>query len=444
MFIWEVSQYSEAVEYILGVPKFTTKSTMEETRHFYQYLGKPGSQAKMIHVAGTNGKGSVCAYLRSVLVESGRSVGLFTSPHLEDIRERIQIGSDNVGKAAFFDAFCVIRKALQEINQKDSITGKEYHPTFFEFLFFLGMLVFQKEKVEYIVLETGMGGRLDATNVIEHPEIAIITEIGYDHTEYLGTTLEEIAGEKAGIMKEGVPVVFLDTKKEVSEVIKRRAQICQAKAVAVSRVDRNEVNIINKHIDFSIESRYYKYIKLKLDTCALYQVENALLAVRAIEEIDGGKAISQTQLEQGIQKAQWKGRMEEICPRVFLDGAHNEDGIAAFLETVIQMRTNGRKLLLFSAVADKKYEAMIELLLESHAFEKVVAAEMNNSRKVSNEQLKRVFEKYGEDKILIFDTVEEAYQTMVQEQNNEDLLFITGSLYLVGQVRSYIRKANHD
>ena len=190
----KIHTYDEAVAYLLDIPKFTKKNTMEDTKAFLKELNLPLEHKKIIHVAGTNGKGSVCFYLNNLLNGAGKNTGLFTSPHLVDIRERFRINGQMVSKEAFFEAFLVVyNKVMSKFN--DTLGG--YHPTFFEFLFFMAMLLFKCEEIEYIILETGLGGMLDATNSIEKKELTVITRIGLDHTEYLGNTLSEIAKEKA-------------------------------------------------------------------------------------------------------------------------------------------------------------------------------------------------------------------------------------------------------
>ena len=192
-----------AVDFIYEIPKFTTKNSLDHTRQLMGLLGDPGRGRRVIHVAGSNGKGSVCCFLYSMLLAAGKSAALFTSPHLTDIRERFQVNGELVSEQVFFEAFGEVKDASAKLVQK---TGR--HPTFFEFLFAMGMVIYEKADVEYIVLETGLGGRLDATNSFSSPLLTLITSISLEHTEYLGDTIREIAGEKAGILKPGVPVFF--------------------------------------------------------------------------------------------------------------------------------------------------------------------------------------------------------------------------------------------
>ena len=209
----------QAVEFLYGIPKFTKKHSLAHTQHFMELLGNPGNRCKVIHVAGSNGKGSVCCFLYHMLLSEGKTAGLFTSPHLIDVRERFQLNGDLCGEDQFLSAYARVKKTAEELERK----GLGY-PTFFEFIFAMGMVIFEEAGVEYIVLETGLGGRLDATNSVAHPVLCIITSISLEHTEILGDTIAQIAGEKAGIIKTGVPVVFDANESEAAVVIADRAR----------------------------------------------------------------------------------------------------------------------------------------------------------------------------------------------------------------------------
>ena len=211
--------YEEAVAYIEETPKFTTKNKMEHTKECLKRLGNPQDKFRVIHVAGTNGKGSTCAFLTSILREAGYSCGLFTSPHLVVINERFQINEKNISDEVFLDAFCKVKELADELVKEGN-----YHPTYFEFLFLMGMVIFADADVDYVVLETGLGGRLDATTAVENPVACVITSISFDHMQYLGNTIEEIAGEKAGIIVPGVPVIYDGNDQKAAEVIRERAQ----------------------------------------------------------------------------------------------------------------------------------------------------------------------------------------------------------------------------
>ncbi len=422
----EISTYEQAVAYILEVPKFTKKNDMNDTKHFLEVLQHPEKDLKIIHIAGTNGKGSVCAYLCSVLQEAGRKVGMFTSPHLVDIRERFKINGRMISKEQFLNIFLQIYERIEG----------NYHPTFFEYLFFMTLLFFRDEGVEYAILETGLGGRLDATNSVEKKEISIITKIGFDHMEYLGDTLEKIAAEKAGIIAENTPVVYYAGRKESNRVIEKTAAEKGSAAVPVTTERDAILKNTNKSIDFSFHSRYYGYIKLSLSTTALYQTENAALAVTALETMGLLEEISLKQLTEGIRKAFWEGRMEEVADGIFLDGAHNEDGIEAFLETVRQDGCKGKRWLLFSVVHDKRFKTMAAGLSESGLFTAIGTAPLASGRAVTMEELRAIFEPYKKSKVFFYQTVEEAFAEMRLLKGEEDYFYVVGSLYLVGQVKA--------
>lgn len=473
----QITTYDQAVEYIMNIPKFTTKNTMEDTRRFLHRLGDPDKELRILHVAGTNGKGSVCAYMRSVLEAAGRRVAVFSSPHLVDVRERFVIDGKMIGREVFIATFLQV---YEQLDWQSLDAGEGYHPTFFEYLFFMAMLAFAQAKPDYCILETGLGGRLDATNAVAHKEIAVITHMGLDHVEYLGHTLTAIAGEKAGIIQEGVPVVYADTCQEVGQVIRDRAQFLSADAYAVSRIDYRISKISNKNIAFSYISRYYGSVSLTLPTFARYQVENCSLALRALEVLtererqqaaDESDAWAHAQantrekallqltpelMEQGVSACFWPGRMEEVLPEVFVDGAHNEDGVKAFLESVAEDGHRGSRHLLFAVVADKDYAAMLRWIVESGLFERLSITCLDNKRAVALDCLKQVLAEYPDIPVTQYETVSGALEAMLSKQasgeamsqelqrfpelrTSHERIYIVGSLYLVGEVKAALQ-----
>ena len=264
--------YQEAVAYIDETPKFTKKNTLDHTRAFLKRLGDPQEKMKILHVAGTNGKGSVCSFLASMLKAGGNRTGLFTSPHLVKINERFVVDEQDVSDEEFLEAFHTVMDCVEEMKEEGYP-----HPTYFELLFLIGMKLFERAGVEYLVLETGLGGRLDATNSVAHPLVSVITSISLDHTEYLGDTVAAIAGEKAGIIKEGVPVVYDASCPESAEVIRRRAEELRAPAYPITPKMYKISKTTKKHIDFSIDSGYYDDIRLSISSVAEYQVKNVFL-----------------------------------------------------------------------------------------------------------------------------------------------------------------------
>lgn len=427
--------YEEAVDYALQIPKFTKKNTPEDTRRFYEYLGRPGERSGLIHVAGTNGKGSVCSYINAVLSGAGQRTGLFTSPHLVDVRERFRLDGEMISKEEFARCFNQVMDSVKAFCEKNQ---EEYHPTFFEMLFFISMLWFQEKRADYIILETGMGGRLDATNVIEKPLVTVITRIGLDHTEYLGNTKAEIAAEKAGIIKKGVPVVFWEQEEEVNEVIVKKAREMSAEVIPVSEKQVVLFKFKNKTVDFSMSSEYYEYIRASLPTAAVYQKENAALAIRALEVLGRTVPLTRQQVETGLSRAKWEGRMEEVLPGVYIDGAHNEDGIQAFLDSVREDGCRGKRHLLFSVVSDKRAENMIGRIVDSGLFADVAIAPIDSARSLTQEQLLSLWK--GRNHARLYHNPEEAWDALIREKDEADMVYAAGSLYLAGQLKAYMKK----
>lgn len=432
--------YEEACEYILDIPKFAGKHTLADTKELLGRLTGSRIESKIIHVAGTNGKGSVCAYLQSILRAAGFHVGMFISPHLETMRERILYDGEMIPQESFVKAFELVRE--------ESDRQKEKHPSFFEFLFLMGMCYFKEKEPDYIILETGLGGRLDATNCIVKPKLCVITEIGFDHMQYLGNTIVEIAGEKAGIIKPGSPVVYLDKRKETSRVIEQTAAVLETTAIAVKKSQIGRPVMRKKSIDFSFGNGYYRYDNLILRTTAAYQTENAsvaLVAARSLKE----ERIDDEAIRKGLYDAFWPGRMEEILPRVFLDGAHNEDGIEAFLTSVSaanieQEKAAGKRLLLFGVVADKQYDKMIGRIAASQLFSHIAVTVLASDRSASIDKLKVAWAQYKTADCSFHESAEEAFHYIQSIQKEADTIYIAGSLYLVGQIKTLVRRTPDD
>ena len=430
--------YEEACEYILDIPKFAGKHTLADTKEMLGRLTGSRIESKIIHVAGTNGKGSVWAYLQYILRAAGFHVGMFISPHLETMRERILYDGEMIPQESFVKTFELVRE--------ESDRQKENHPSFFEFLFLMGMCYFKKKEPDYIILETGLGGRLDATNCIAKPKLCVITEIGFDHMQYLGNTLVEIAGEKAGIIKPGTPVVYLDKREETSRVIEQTAAGLETPAIAVKKSQIGRPVMRKKSIDFSFSNGYYRYDNLILRTTAAYQTENAsvaLVAARSLKE----ERIADEAIRKGLYDAFWPGRMEEILPHVFLDGAHNEDGIEAFLQSVsasAEETKKGKRLLLFGVVADKQYDKMIGRIAASDLFSHIAVTVLASDRSASIDKLKVAWAQYKTADCSFHESAEEAFHYIQSIQKEADTIYIAGSLYLVGQIKTLVRRTPDD
>lgn len=435
------SAYERAEAYIYNIPKFTKKNTLDNTKKLLEALGNPSMDKKIIHVAGTNGKGSVCAYLNGFLLESRKTVGMFTSPHLVRMTERIRLNGIEVSKEQFLDVFDHVLQCVEKSIENDA---KVNHPTFFEILFLIAMVVFQEADVEYIILETGLGGRLDSTNVISKPLLTIVTRIGLDHCQYLGNTKEEIASEKAGIIKPGVPLVFLKQEVNVTNVVQEYAKKMGCFCYFVDESTFHVEKINKKNIDFSYESRYYGYISFTVPNVALYQAENISLALKGLEIISEPESCRPEIIQNAILKVKWEGRMEEIEPGILADGAHNEDGIKAFLQTVSRLPCQGRRWLLFSVVDDKDDTVMIELLANSQLFDCFAVAALQEERGQSIQILKEKFCKCGIENAIYFTDIEEAYNFCKDKRQKEDAVYIAGSLYLIGNIKAVLRRNNND
>ena len=430
--------YKEAVAYIDDTPRFTKKNTLENTRKVLAAMGHPERRMKLIHVAGSNGKGSVCAYLSSILTTAGKQTGLFISPHLVTINERFQLNQKPVSDEFFLEAFEAVMDTVRGLlkEQPDSFA----HPTFFELLFLMGIYIFDKSGMEYVVLETGLGGRFDATNVIEAPLVSVITSISLEHTEYLGDTYEQIAGEKAGIIKEGCPVVFDGTRSDVEAVIREKAADMHAKAFAV-RPDMYKILMnTQKTIDFSMNTGYYLPMNVSISSVAEYQVMNACQAVTAAQVLEIG--LTEEDIHRGMERMRWEGRMETVMPGVILDGAHNDYGVEELVKTAKRLQQDAKVTLLFSCVKEKDYEGMIRTICAHIDFDSVVVTEVESDRRVTAQELSDIFQKYTDRPVLAYPSIPEAFETALLRRDG-GILFCVGSLYLLGSLKSIIRSKQY-
>lgn len=428
--------YTEAVDYIETIPKFTVKHPPEHTRELLSRLGNPQEGIKIIHVAGTNGKGSVCAYLNAMLLAGGKKTGLFTSPHLVRINERFQINGEDVSDEQFLDAFLKVEKAAKEYEAEG-----EGHPSYFETLFLMGMLIFKEAGVEYLVMETGLGGRLDATNVVEKPLACIITSISRDHTEYLGDTLEAIAGEKAGIIKAGVPVIYDASQPGPASVIAAKAKEMGSPAWPMEPSFYEMKTQSREGITFTFAYPGGEKAELAIPYVAKYQMMNASLAFYMMHILQDVRDIPKNVLAEGLSKIKWPCRMEMAAPGVIIDGAHNEDGIAQFVSTAGYFAKENEITILFTAVADKHYHEMIGEICEGIHPSHVVATQIDGSRVVPAEVLAEDFRKAGCTDVCAEPEIGAAYEKALGKKGS-GMLFCVGSLYLAGELKAYLAKRN--
>lgn len=428
--------YTEAVDYIETIPKFTVKHPPEHTRELLSRLGNPQEGIKIIHVAGTNGKGSVCAYLNAMLLAGGKKTGLFTSPHLVRINERFQINGEDVSDEQFLNAFLKVEKAAKEYEAEG-----EGHPSYFETLFLMGMLIFKEAGVEYLVMETGLGGRLDATNVVEKPLACIITSISRDHTEYLGDTLEAIAGEKAGIIKAGFPVIYDASQPGPASVIAAKAKEMGSPAWPMEPSFYEMKTQSREGITFTFAYPGGEKAELAIPYVAKYQMMNASLAFYTMHILQDVHDIPKNVLAEGLSKIKWPCRMEMAAPGVIIDGAHNEDGIAQFVSTAGYFAKENEITILFTAVADKHYHEMIGEICEGIHPSHVVATQIDGSRVVPAEVLAEDFRKAGCTDVCAEPEIGAAYEKALGKKGS-GMLFCVGSLYLAGELKAYLAKRN--
>lgn len=465
--------YRETVDYILNIPLFAQKIGTENLASLLERLGNPQDKTRVIHVAGTNGKGSTAKALATLLMEAGFHVGLFTSPHLVSINERIKYDNSDISEEDFVWAFEMVQKQFT------------VHPSFFEVMFAMAAVYFEKKRPDYVIYETGMGGRLDATNVVK-PELCMITSVGLDHMEYLGDTIEKIAEEKAGIIKPSVPIVYFNRDAVSSGIIEAKAKISNSPvaAVEISQYIINEID--DKTIDFSLHNRYYNYDHLKIKRTSLYQVENACLAVTAFSilmkrritardfadsdrrlpngvndkcepnsdrhmpsEVNdrrmqniGDEQIRNRIIRRGLLNFSWEGRMEELAQDVYVDGAHNPEAIDSYCKTLQLLHNGKKKILIFAVVKDKDYDTMIKTLAEKLSFEKIIVAGVENKRKAPVSFIADRFETYTGRRVDACDSISEAMERAFEykKQIPDSAIYCVGSLYLVGEVKKWMKE----
>lgn len=423
--------YEEAVKYILDIPRFTKKNDLVHTKTFLRYLGDPQEDLKILHVAGTNGKGSVCAYLDAMLRAEGKHTGLFTSPHLVRMNERIVLDGRQIGDGSFCQVFEEVLSKVREMQE----AGMP-HPTFFEFLFGMAMLAFQKAGVEYAVVETGLGGRLDATNAAEHPLVTVITSIGMDHMEYLGDTIGKIAGEKAGIIRPEVPVFYAQTSEESDRVIRQTAENRHCFCKKIGKDAYEILGIEDKHIAFSCANAYYGNTTWELNNIGVYQPCNALLAMEAMRFLFGETGHPML-WRQALAEVKWGGRMEEILPHVYVDGAHNISAVEAFAQSVPESAEGN--IILFSAVRDKEYTEMIACLCRNVQADLYVVAQIGDDRGAGASALGKVFEEHTDKPVIVRESVKDAFRYVLEHQKGRTV-YCLGSLYLTGEIKGLIQE----
>jgi dihydrofolate synthase/folylpolyglutamate synthase len=433
--------YETAVRYLLSLGRELAAPTQAAAAKFdrenisvlAERLGRPDRAYPSAHIAGTNGKGSTAAFLESILRHAGFRTGLNTSPHLERINERVRIDGEEISDAAFAETFTRILALIEELLAAGKLRA---HPTYFECVTAIAFEFFAEARVEFGVFEVGLGGRLDATNILT-PVVCLITRIDFDHENFLGHSLQEIAAEKAGILKPAVPVIVAEQRPEAREVILARAARLGCPVIetpAVFRVDRESMK--NGCVSARVSdpaTRWSIHVAPRLP--GHFQLQNALSAIAAARLLQSRSyRIPDEAIAEGIAATVWPGRLEKLQsrPEVYLDGAHNPSA-ARELATFWEQNFAGRKIyLLYGALRDKAVDEIAGVLFPRAA--EVVFTEPHTSRAISASQLAEIAAHHASQSSVIADA-EQALDYALSRAGPSDAVFITGSLYLVGQLR---------
>ena len=418
--------YSEMERELNEIPKFGAKASLSNLSAYLELANHPERNLRVIHIAGTNGKGSVSAYIDSILRQAGYTTALFTSPHLIKINERFRINFKECSDEELILAWCQV-KSFMEKGEKQG-----FQPlTFFEILFLMGMIIFSQKEIDYCILETGLGGRLDATNVFEEPLLTIITSISLEHTQILGDSIEAIAGEKAGIIKEGVPVIFDGSNETAAEVIRQTARAKRAPYYCISLESLKIHKITGKTIDFCYTNGY-DVVDLKIPFPAEYQMMNASLAYRALSVLQVETGIGKAEIISAMEHTRWMGRMQQAEPFIYFDGAHNADGIAHFVKNV-QKIAEEKPVLLFSMMEEKNHKEAVKVLCKEVSWDSIVLTRIPDSRGIDPLKLQDEFMANDRETVVIEDCAQ-AYRYVKEYRKDNQMVFCAGSLYLIGEL----------
>lgn len=427
-------KYEEAMKYITEVGNFGSNYGLERTYKLLEHLGNPERDLKLIHIAGTNGKGSTTSMITEILMGEGYKVGMYTSPFIEEFEERIQINRNNIPKESLAILMDEIKVAVDKV-----IEAGYNHPTEFEIITVLMLLYFKKENIDFGVIEVGLGGKLDSTNVIK-PIIQVITSISFDHTNLLGNTLEKIAREKAGIIKKGIPTVIYPQQEEVLKVIKNKCFEMDSELYIANNENLKFENIVNLDKPYQL-LKYNNEIDILLPLLGEHQIINLSVAMQAIEVLNNKNIIdiSIANMVKSIKNVSWKGRLEVLSnnPYVVIDGAHNIQGIKTLSRNIKKYFKYENLYLILGILADKDVEEMIKII--TPMAKKVYSVTPNSIRGELAESLKDEVSKFNKN-CKAFDKYEEAYLEALNDASEKDLILASGSLYMIGDMRKIIRK----
>ena len=414
--------YKEALEYINGVSWLGTKPGLTRVTALLEKLGRPQDALKFIHIAGTNGKGSCAAMLSSVMKCCGYRTGLFTSPYLARFNERMQVNGKPIGDEALAEVVARVKPAADAM---------EDHPTEFEMMTAAAFLWFQQEKCDIVVLETGLGGRLDATNVIAAPEAAVIMNIGLDHTQILGDTVEKIAAEKAGIIKPGCDCVLYRQQESVMDVVRER---CAALGASLRIADFDQIH--SEFDSLSGQSFAYKGELYALPLLGRHQLKNAATALEVVEVLRSkGWRLEQSDVEHGIYAVSWPGRFELIHdePLFVVDGGHNPQCAGTVVDNLMNYFSENHRVMLVGMLADKDVDGTLAIL--DRAADEYVCTTPESERALPAEELAKKLEKYGK-RITVCPAIRDAVGAACDAAGDGGMVCAVGSLYSVGAIRA--------
>lgn len=422
--------YKEARVYLDEVSKYGSVLGLDTIRCLLRELGNPQKDLKFIHIAGTNGKGSVLAYISTILSEAGYKTGRYVSPTVVSYLERIQIDGMWIPEDEFAILVEEIQKAIARMEAKGEVS-----PTVFEVETVIAFLYFRKMNCEFVVLETGLGGTLDATNIVENTVVAAFASISRDHMGFLGDTLKEIAENKAGIMKQGCIVVTADQKPEVMDVLTKKAaeMDCKLSIVYPQTAEIHEESWKNQCFT------YDKWTNIRISLAGRHQIVNAVTVLGVMNALrEKGYVISERAIRNGFEKTSWPGRFTCISnhPVFIVDGAHNEDAVLRLRDSVEQYFTARRILLIMGVFKDKEYEKIVQIM--APLAERIYTVDLPDAgRTLSAEVLKMTAEPYC-PRTMAMPDIETAVRTAYMEAGREDVILAFGSLSYLGQVMKQV------
>jgi dihydrofolate synthase/folylpolyglutamate synthase len=430
------SSYQKTIDYLYGLQKHGIKLALANSHTLMEVMGDPHKKFRSVHIAGTNGKGSTSAFLAGMLRAAGYRVGLYTSPHLVSFTERFRIDNVQISEQKVVELAQRVREGYCRIPAADGMGALT--PTFFEVTTAMAFTWFAEESVDIAVIEVGMGGRMDSTNVIT-PLVSVITNIDLEHTEFLGNTVELIAREKAGIIKPGVPVVTGAVQPAVIEVIEREAA---AKRTMVYRLPKDFLpkNVCrDRSLVFDYQGMQASYKKVRITMHGRYQVDNASLAIAAAECMrSAGITLAESALRRGLEQARWEGRLERVAqrPDIFLDGAHNPASAKMLAGAVREMKSAYRRLnLVIGILGDKDYRGILAELVP--LAERVIVTRPQYSRAMDVQALASEIRRLHGTAVTA-ETVGDAITKAREAAAADDLILVTGSLYVVGDARAVL------